>query len=403
MNENLHTGTNLERLAKRALMVGGAALALCVVGALFDRDAFFRAYLVGFMMVAAVPLGCLALFMLHNMSGGGWGFVIRRVLEAGSRTFPVLLLLFIPLVFGMHALYEWSHDDLVAADALLQHKSAYLNRPFFLMRAAMYFLTWIVLAHFLNRWSAQQDADVTEGAGVIRRMQYLSGAGLMLYGLTMTFAAVDWVMSLEPHWFSTIYGLKFIVGQSLAALCFSVLVLRLLSRYKPLAGITRPSHFQDLGNLILTFVVLWAYIAYSQYLIIWSGNLPEENIWYLRRTGGGWQFLALFLIGFHFAVPFLILLSRKIKRQADTLSRLALALLVMRLLDLIWLIKPAFTHPGQGGAVTPHFAVHWLDFAAPLALGGIWLWAFLRELRKRPLMPAGDPRLQEVLAHAPSH
>ena len=403
MSENLQGGANLDRLAKRALMVGGAALALCVVGALFEREAFFRAYLVGFMMVAAVPLGCLALFMLHNMSGGGWGFVIRRALEAGSRTFPVLLLLFIPLVFGMHALYEWSHDDVVAADALLQHKSAYLNQPFFLIRAAIYFLTWIVLAHFLNRWSAQQDAGVTEGAGVIRRMQYLSGAGLMLYGLTMTFAAVDWVMSLEPHWFSTIYGLKFIVGQSLAGLCFSVLVLRMLSRYEPLAGIVRPSHFQDLGNLILTFVVLWAYIAYSQYLIIWSGNLPEENVWYLRRTGGGWQFLALFLIGFHFAVPLLILLSRKVKRQADTLSRLALALLVMRLLDLIWLIKPAFTHPAEGGAVTPHFAVHWMDFAAPLALGGIWLWAFLRELQKRPLVPSGDPRLQEVLAHAPSH
>lgn len=403
MSGAAQNGAGIERLASRALMIGGAGLVACIAGALMDREQFFRSYLVGFMFVAAVPLGCLALFMLHNMSGGGWGFVIRRVLEAGTRTFPVLLALFLPLTLGMHALYEWSHADVVAKDALLQHKSGYLNTQFFLVRAAGYFLVWMALAYFLGRWSAQQDANPAEGGSYIRRMQYLSGAGLLLYGLTVTFASVDWVMSLEPHWFSTIYGLMFIVGQGLTTLCFAVLVLRKLERAEPLAGIVRPSHYHDLGNLMLAFVVLWAYIAYSQYLIIWSGNLPEENVWYLRRTGGGWEVLAIFLIAFHFAVPFMLLLSRKLKRAAQTLARVAAVLIVMRLLDLIWLIHPAFTHPGPGGEIVPHFAVHWLDFAAPVGIGGIWVWAFARQLQKRPLVPAGDPRLTETLAHAHGH
>lgn len=403
MNGEAQNGAGIERLASRALMIGGAGLAACLVGAVLDREQFFRSYLLGFMFVAAVPLGCLALFMLHNMSGGGWGFVIRRVLEAGTRTFPVLLVLFLPLALGIHQLYEWSHADVVAQDALLQNKSGYLNTEFFLARTAGYFLVWLALAYFLNKWSAQQDTNPAEGGNYIRRMQYVSGAGLLLYGLTVTFACVDWVMSLEPHWFSTIYGLMFIVGQGLTTLCFAVLMLRRLERAEPLAGIVRPSHFHDLGNLMLAFVVLWAYIAYSQYLIIWSGNLPEENVWYLRRTGGGWQILAIFLIAFHFAVPFLLLLSRKLKRQAETLSRLAVALIAMRLLDLIWLINPAFAHAGEGGEIATHFTVHWMDFAAPVGIGGIWLWAFARQLQKRPLVPQGDPRLAEMLAHAHGH
>ncbi len=403
MNGTGQDGAGTERLASRALLVGGAGLAACLVGAALDREQFFRSYLLGFVFVAAAPLGCLALFMLHNMSGGGWGFVIRRVLEAGTRTFPVLLALFVPLALGVPQLYEWSHADVVAQDALLQHKSAYLNTPFFLGRTAIYFLVWMTLALLLNRWSAQQDANPAEGAGYIRRMQYLSGGGLLLYGLTATFASVDWVMSLEPHWFSTIYGLMFIVGQGLTTLCLAVLVLRQLAKAEPLASIVRASHFHDLGNLMLAFVVLWAYLAYSQYLIIWSGNLPEENVWYLRRTGGGWQTLAILLIAFHFAVPFMLLLSRKLKKQPQALGRLAVALIVMRLLDLMWLVNPAFAHGGADGEIAAHFSVHWMDFAAAIGIGGIWLWAFARQLGKRPLLPQGDPRLAETLAHAHGH
>jgi hypothetical protein len=389
------------RAGKRALLAGGAGLAACLLGAALDKDQFFRSYLVGFLFVAAVPLGSLALFMLHNMSGGGWGFAIRRILEAATRTFPVLAALFLPLAFGTHSLYEWTHADVVAADEVLRHKGAYLNETFFFGRTAFYFLVWIALAYFLNRWSAQQDGK--DGGEVIRRMQYLSGTGLLLYGLTVTFATVDWAMSLEPHWFSTIYGLMFIVGQALATLCFAVLCLLWLREREPLKEMVRPSHFHDLGNLMLAFVILWAYIAYSQYLIIWSGNLPEENIWYLRRTAGGWEYLAVFLIGFHFAVPFLLLLSRKTKRQATMLARVAAALIVMRLADLIWLIQPAFAHVSVSGQVEAHFALHWMDLAAPVGIGGIWLWAFLQQLRRRPLLPAGDPRLQETMAHAHGH
>ncbi len=360
------------------------------------REQFFRAYLMGFVFVLGVALGCFAFLMLHHMVGGGWGFVIQRILESGTRTFPLLAALFVPLALGVHSLYEWSHADVVATDKILQHKQLYLNAPFFYGRAVFYFAVWMALSYLLNKWSAELDA--TKDNQVIRRMQYLSGAGLLLYGLTVTFAAVDWVMSLEPHWFSTMYGLLFIVGQGVNVLCFVVILLMLLAPHKPYADVVRTQHFHDYGNLLLAFVMLWGYTAFSQFLIIWSGNLPEENIWYLHRLSAGWKYWAGFLLVFHWAVPFVLLLARKTKRQPRTLAIVAAWLLVMRLADLYWLIAPAFQHGEEY-----HFTFHWLYLAAPAALGGIWLWYFLGQLKQRPLMPEGDERFIEHLKHAHAH
>ncbi len=389
--------------------MGGAGAGVCLLGAFLAPEQFFRAYLTGYLLWAGLALGCLALLMLQHLTGGDWGFVIRRILEAGTRTFSVLAALFLPLAVGLwmdaqaapatggehpHVyLYEWAHKSVVEGDKILTQKAAYLNVPFFLLRAAAYFLAWMGLAWKLNQLSAEQDR--TADAGLGRTFQKVSGPGLLLYGLTATFAAVDWVMSLEPHWFSTVYGLMFIVGQGLTTLSFAVLVLRGLRDEEPLAGVVRKSHFHDLGNLMLAFVMLWAYLAFSQFLIIWSGNLPEENVWYLRRMTHGWEWFAGLLFAFHFVLPFLLLLSRQTKQSVEMLSRVAAWMIFVRFADLFWLIAPAFEHEGV--------RVHWLNVAAPIGIGGIWLWSFLGQLARQPLLPTGDLKMSEELAHAGGH
>jgi hypothetical protein len=371
---------------KRSALAGAVGLSLCLVGALVSPGQLLRSYLVGFLFWLGVPLGCLALLLLHHLVGGNWGFVSRRSFEAASRTLPVLAGFFLPILLGLRELYPWAAAGAVEADPALQHKAVYLNRGSFLLRAGVFFAIWVLLALFVNRYSREQDKGERAWLG---RLQLVGALGLLLYGLTITFAAVDWVMSLEPHWFSTVYGLLFMVGQVLSGLAFVVVVLALLSRFEPLSRRLQPAHFHDLGNLILAFVLLWAYLAFSQYLIIWSGNLPEEIPWYVHRLDGGWQWLGLILIVFHFAVPFLVLLSRTVKRQAQTLVKVAVALLVFRVVDLFWLAAPAFS-PGA-------LRVHWLDLAAPLAIGGFWLSVFFWQLKALPLLPLNDPRFAGAL------
>src|SRR5262249_27691849 len=318
-------------------------------------------------------LGCLALGMIHQLSGGAWGVVIRRPIGAAARVLPILTLMFLPIVFGMHHLYEWTNADLVARDEVLQGKRAYLNTPFFLVRAAVYFFAWNALSYLLNAWSLEQDRTGDESLS--RRMQLTSAIGLVAYGLTMTFASFDWSMSLEPHWFSTIYGVLIMGGQALTAWAVLIVVLVWLSRRPPLDAVVVPDHFHDLANLMLAFVMLWAYFAFSQYLIIWSGNLPEEIAWYLHRLQTGWRFVGAILVVFHFAVPFLLLLSRAVKRDPQMLVKVAAGLLVMRVVDLFWLIAPEFHHNG--------IAVSWMDIALLLSLASIWIACFIWQLRGR--------------------
>jgi hypothetical protein len=336
---------------------------------------------------------------------GAWGIVIRRIFEASSRTLPMLAILFVPIALGMHELYPWTHADHVLHDPVLQHKAPYLNTPFFLVRAVFYFASWIGLAWLLNRWSLEQDRGDVERA--TRRMQLLSGAGLVLYGLTITFASVDWVMSLNPHWFSTIFGFLFMGGQGLAGLAFTVVIAAVLARREPMQGVFRLDHFHDLGKLMLAFVMLWAYFNFSQYLIIYSGNLAEEIPYYIARTTNGWQYVALVLVVFHFALPFALLLSRDLKRNANRLILIAVSILVMRVLDLFFLISPEFAPSGANlhlveGQETRLF-VHWLDLAAVAGIGGVWLWLFLSRLGDRPLLPVRDPHLAEALEAAGGH
>jgi hypothetical protein len=379
----------LHRFQRWSLLVGLVGLALCAVGAFFNLDQFLRAYLMAYFFWLGIALGCLAIMMVHSLTGGAWGIVIHRFLEAGARTLPLLALLFVPLVFGLQHLYIWARPEAVDADALLQHKSAYLNVPFFLIRAAVYFVIWVGVSYLLQRWSLAQER--AEDVLVSRRSRVFSGPGLVLYGLAITFASIDWVMSLEPHWYSTIYGFMVMVGQGLAALAFVIVATALLADYRPLADVVRPGHFHDLGNLLLMFVLLWAYLAYSQYVIIWSGNLLEEIPWYLRRTRGGWVWMAWLVILFYFVVPFLLLLSRDLKRNARALAVLAAALTIMSFVDLFWRIEPAFQPVG--------LYIYWIGAVAAIGLGGIWLAAFVWFLRRRSLLPLHEPYVQEALAH----
>ena len=393
MTQSATLGPHLQRLQQRALMVGVGGLGLCVVGVFLNPGQFFRAYLLAYLFWLGLALGCLAIVMLHHLVRGAWGAVIQRILEAGTRTLPLMAVLVVPLLFGLHDLYIWARPQAVANDELLRHKSLYLNVPFFMLRTGVYFLVWIGLAYGLNRWSLLHDQaqEHLHERALRRRLQLLSGPGLVLYGITVTFAAIDWAMSLEPYWYSTIYGIVFMVGQGLATLAFAIIALALVADFAPFADVVAPAHFHDLGNLLLAFVMLWAYIAFSQFLIIWSGNLPEEIPWYVHRTQGGWQWIGLVLLVFHFAVPFLLLLSRGTKRRAQTLATVALAILCMQLVDLFWLVMPAF-HPAG-------LYVHWLDVVASLGIGGLWIAVYVWQLQRRPLLPLHEPRLQGALDH----
>jgi hypothetical protein len=382
----------VERLQRGALVAAGAGLGLCVLGFALDPAQFFRSYLVAFLFWSGLGIGSLSVTFIHHMTGGLWGMVIRRLLEAATRTFPVLLALFLPLLLGLPQLYVWARPDAVAGDALLSAKALYLNVPFFVARAAFYFAVWLGLAHLLNRWSLQLDAGYE--LKIARRLRGLAGGGLLLMGLTITFASIDWGMSLDAHWFSTIYGVLFMVGTALSALIFAILMVALLGAEAPFAGVVQREQVHDLGKLTFAFVMLWGYVNYSQFLITWAGNLPEEIPWYLRRFRDGWQVLAWLLVVLHLALPFLLLLSRAVKRNLGLLARVAGVILFMRLVDVYWLIGPDLGGHGEGHAAGLH--LHWLDAAAVVGVGGAWLWAYARQLRTRPLLPLTEPEMLEL-------
>lgn len=378
----------LAGLRRAALVAAAAGTLAALAGAMVDPTQFFRSYLVAWVYWSALGLGCLGLLMVYHLTGGGWGVAIRRLLEAGIATLPAAALLFVPVLFGLGAIYVWTDRAAVMADHVLSQKAAYLNVPFFVGRAAAYFLVWLALAYFLDRWSRRQDE--TADPVFAERMKRLSGGGLVVYSLAMTFAAFDWIMSLEPHWFSTIFGMIFIADSGLGALAFVLVVSYLLARGGAFGRVLAPSILNDLGNLLLAFVMVYAYVSFSQLLIIWAANLPEEIPWYLHRIQGGWNLLAIALAVFYFAVPFLVLLSRGTKRQPQRLAIVAGGVLAARLLSVFFLMGPAFHEHG--------FGVHWLDLAALAGLGGIWLWLFAWRLSRRPLLAQGDPELASALA-----
>jgi hypothetical protein len=306
---------------------------------------------------------------------------------------PLMTVLFVPILFGLPRLYIWARPlDSVADKHLREHlqviTKSYLSVNGFIVRAAIYFAVWNLLSFFLTKWSREQDQPPLRDN---KRFKVLSGPGIILYAFTVSFAAIDWVMSLDPSWISTIYGLVILIGQLLSAMCFAIVVERILVKYKPMSEWLKPEFVHDHGKWMLTFIMVWAYFSFSQWLIIWAGNLPDEITWYMRRLNGGWGFVGLWLVVFHFAVPFVILLSRPFKRDIRRMVWLATWMLLMRYLDLFWNIEPNFS---------VRFNVTWADVILPVAMGGFWLWFFFRNLNSMPLLPVHDIDATEVLEPA---
>jgi hypothetical protein len=384
----------VRKISQRSLLIG--IIFALVSGALaFIRpDEFYRAYLLGFMCWLGVALGSMAILMIRHLTGGGWGTVIRRILGAAMRTLPLLAALFIPVIFGIRRLYIWAQplsniEDKHLREHLEQITQTYLTWNGFVIRAIFYFAVWNVLSFLLSKWSKETDRPgAPDNSG---RFKAVSGPGLILYGFTISFAAIDWVMSLDPSWISTIFGLVILIGEVLSAMAFAVVVERILFNYKPMSEMLTPDFVHDHGKWMLAFTMVWAYFNFSQWLIIWAGNLPSEITFYLRRINGGWQLIGLILIFLGFVGPFAMLLSRPFKRNIRRLVWLAVWLLVIRYLDLFWIIEPNFSKT---------FSVTMADIVVPVAIGGIWLWYFFRNLASLPLLPAYDIDAHEVLEHA---
>jgi hypothetical protein len=396
------TPAEINRWRTIALGVGGAATIIWAGGTYFYTEQGLRSWLLGFIFWAGIGLGSLGVLMLQYLTGGAWGVVIRRIIEAASRTLPIIIILFIPLAIGVYtrSFYEWTH--LPADDPVMVQRGIYMTPWFWIVRSMIYFALFGVMVYFLNKWSVEQEQTTTveESRLVLEKASRFSGPALVIFALTVTFASIDWMLTLDPHWFSTIWGLLFVVGWTLSTICFVVLLLALLCNEKPMDAVIGKRHFHDLGKLMLALVMVWAYFNFSQFLIIWAGNLPEETTWYLSRMSGGWGYVGIALILFHFAFPFLMLLQQDFKRRSRSIATLAVFILVMRLLDMFYLIGPTNWVSGEH---TPGFYVHWLDLVAPIAVGGIWLWWFFGELLKRPMVPSKDPYFEGAIEHGRGH
>lgn len=377
---------------KRALIVGIVFAVPSILGWIFDYDQFYRSYLLAYMWCFELTVGSLALLMLYHLTGGTWGTMIRRIMEAAMQNIWLMLPLFAPIIIGVHRLYPWSRPEELAASAHLRDVAhVYLRLSWWLVRAGVYFGIWIYLVWILMRISRRQDEDHTAMDTVLRT---ISGPGAVIYVFATLFLYTDWLMSLTPDWYSMIYGLIFNAGHGLAAISFAVLIAGLLVRYEPMRELLKPDQFLDYGKIMLTFVMIWGWWTYAQWIIYWSGNKPDEISWYVARTRGGWEHFWFAIIMVHFCVPFALLLSRGFKSNYRTLMWLALWCLVARYMDDFFFIEPSF--PGHAG----HFHYSWLDAVIPICLVSFWLALFFQHLKARPLLAVQDPHATLILEQA---
>lgn len=390
MSEN-NVRATLDRLMLPLLIGGAALLAGVIIGGFFAGDMFFRAWMFAWVFWLGVPLGALAVIMLHHMTGGGWGYLIRRFGEAAALALPVLAVLFIPILLGYRYVFPWA-DPHFAHDAVVQHKTVWLNFPFWTVRFIVYFAVFFLIAWALRRTSLATDkpGDITP---LLNRFQRISAPGILIYFVLMALASVDWIISREPHWYSTVFGFFVCISQSITGLCFLIVIVAVFSRDEEYGRVIRPNYLNDMGNVLLTFVILWAYLGLSQFLIIWLGDIQHEITWYIQRTDGGWRWVGGALIAFHFLVPFLLLLQRPLKRKLPGLVSIATFMFFIHVLDAAFVITPS--------GHSPHHAGWWalaqaMNLGAWLGMGGVYVAVFLWILRRAPILPIGD-RLHVVL------
>ena len=361
---------------------------LSIAGYFLDPSRFFQSYLTAFIFWVFIPLGGLFFLMIQYLTGSAWSVPMRRINENLVMTLPAGLLLFAPVALGLHHLYEWSHASVVAKDAILQGKAAYLNPQMFTLRGVLFFVLWSLWAWRIYSNSTQQDQN-----GALKHMHAISrwsAPGLFILVVSGTLAAFDWSMSLDPHWYSTIFGLYCFAGGGLAFIAVWILICRAFREKGVLANTINIEHYHDLGKWLFAMTVFWTYIAFSQYLLIWYANLPEETIWFRHRFEGTWAWVSFGLLFFHFIIPFLILLPRATKRNLKLLTVMAVWMLVMQYVDFYYQVMPTFQH----GGVVPH----WLDLVTLAAIGSSFALVFWFRVRAHALLPVGDPRFQQGLA-----
>jgi hypothetical protein len=374
-----------EKLAKILLITGISGLVISGVGLMLDPQQFSFSYLTAFIFWLTLGLGGFFFTMIHHLTGAVWSLVLRRISETAMALMPVMALLFLPVVTGLlqDQIYVWSSQS----DAIIEVKSGYLNIPFFLIRSALYFLIWIILGRWLYNTSLQQDDRFD--AARLTRMRRISGPGMALFALSITFAAFDWIMSLDPHWYSTIFGLYIFSGSLLAIYTFLILFTSFLRHQHVLTDTIHVEHYHDLGKFLFGFTIFWGYIAFSQYFLIWYANIPEETIWYRHRWEGSWKILTMTLVFGHFLLPFIALMPRFVKRSIKLLRSIAIWILAMHYIDLYWIIMPNLHHHGL------HYS--WMDVTSLIGIGGIFLWFFWRLFKRQAVVPLKNPDLKKSI------
>ncbi len=380
-------GSRMMRISAIVGVIGLAATAVLAFTGGMER--FFQSWLLGFVYFLSISLGALFFVLIQHVTSSGWSVVVRRLAEGVAANLPWMALFAIPLLFGMDRLYHWADAEHVAHDHLLQWKQPYLNLPFFYARLAIYFAAWTLLSRGYLKSSVGQDS--TGDPETSKRMKRWSAPSLVIFGFTLTFASFDFLMSLDAHWFSTMFGVYYFSGSVVGFFAFLPLLSRMLQRNGFLRRAISIEHYHDMGKLIFAFLVFWAYIAFSQYMLIWYSNIPEETTWFLRRQTGAWEVWSWFLLAGHFFLPFLGLLSATPKRRGRYLMPFAIWVLLMHWVDLYYIIMPEFTAAGSLG-------LHVIDLTVFLGMGGIWMALLTRTLSRQSLIPIKDPRLAESLA-----
>ena len=381
--------TNKGKMGTYALALGLVGLVASALGFMQDKDQFYHSYLVAFFFWLSVTLGALFFTMLHHLTRANWSTVLRKMSESMMSTIPYMLILFLPVLLGIHDLYHWSHEDTVAADELLQKKAAYLNVPFFLLRVAFYFTVWSVLSILLIKQSQKQ--DIQHDDSLYRKMRKISAPGMMLFAFTLTYASIDWLMSLEPHWYSTIFGVYIFCGAFVSMLAFTIIMVAYQGNQGILTNEVTVAHRHNLATLMLAFVIMWSYMGFSQYLLIWYANIPEETFWFLQRWEGSWKIVSVILPIGHFGIPFLALIPRAAKRSVRWLVFMAVYMLIMRYIDIYWIVMP--NHLKQNASLG------WIDISTFVGIGGIFVWLFWKKYTSGPLVPVNDPGLQLSIEH----
>jgi len=382
----------VSRIQVVALGIGVVASVATVFGAFTNATQFFYSYLFGFLFWLGLSMGCFAVSSIHQLTGGRWGWSTRRFLEAGYLVLPLMLVLFVPIFFGLHHLYPWANPRDVSGENVLHERHPYENSLWFIVRQIVFLLVFIFMSVRMRIWSIRQDTTID--ATPTRRARFISGPGLVVYGLLGTFASIDWIMSLEPHWYSTMFGVIVLIGQILTAYAFSIIMITVFKDEPSVRAVLNKTQYHQLGNLLLAFVLFWTYVSFGEFLIIYSGDLPHELEWYLHRIAGNWKFVLVAVAVFHFFVPFFLLLFRAVKKHATPLTTLAAMIFILHIVHTYWLVMPAFHHD--------NLKVSWMDFTAPLAIGGLWFAFFLARLKSAPLIPRQDPGLQFAFVYVES-